>query len=165
MAIRNMVLEGDDTLRKKSREVTEFNEKLGQLLDDMVETMREHNGVGLAAVQVGVLRRVVVIDIGDEHGVYELINPEIVSSSGEQTGNEGCLSFPGEWGDVTRPMNVTVKALDRQGNPYTVEGEGLLARAFCHEIDHLDGILFIDHAEEVFREPEEPVRRHRRRRR
>lgn len=165
MAIRNIVVEGDETLRKKSREVTEFNEKLWQLLDDMAETMRASDGVGLAAVQVGILRRVVVIDVGDEHGLYELINPEIIASSGEQTGNEGCLSFPGEWGEVTRPMRVTVKAQDRNGSSYTVEGTELLARAFCHELDHLDGILFVDHAKEVYRDSDRPEhsRRHRRR--
>lgn len=162
MAKRNLVLEGDDTLRKHSREVTEYNEKLWQLLDDMTETMHANDGVGLAAVQVGVLRRVVVIDVGDEKGVYELINPEIVEVSGEQTGNEGCLSFPGEWGTVTRPMRVRVKAADRHGNERILEGEGLLARAFCHEVDHLDGILFVDHAKEVYREAERPKRRWRR---
>ena len=161
MAKRNIVLEGDDTLRKRSREVTEFGEKLGQLLDDMAETMRAAEGVGLAAVQVGVLRRVVIIDVGDEHGLYELINPEIVETSGEQTGFEGCLSFPEEWGTVTRPMKVKVRALDRHGKEYTAEGEGLLARAFCHEIDHLDGKLFVDMAEELHREEERPRRRRR----
>lgn len=142
MAKRNILIEGDETLRKKSREVTEYNEKLWQLLDDMAETMYAADGVGLAGVQVGILRRVVVIDVGDHR--YELINPEIVESSGSQTGSEGCLSFPDEFGEVTRPMYVKVRAFDRYGKEYTAEGEGLLARAFCHEIDHLDGVLFVD---------------------
>jgi len=142
MAKRNILIEGDETLRKKSREVTEYNEKLWQLLDDMAETMYAADGVGLAGVQVGILRRVVVIDVGDHR--YELINPEIIESSGSQTGSEGCLSFPDEFGEVTRPMYVKVRAFDRYGKEYTAEGEGLLARAFCHEIDHLDGVLFVD---------------------
>lgn len=160
MAKRKIVLTGDELLRKKSRPVTEFNEKLGQLLDDMAETMYAADGVGLAAVQVGVLRRVVVIDTGEAK--YELINPEILETSGEQTGPEGCLSFPDEWGEVTRPMHVKVKAFDRNGKEFIAEGEGLLARAFCHEIDHLEGVLFVDLA----KQPEEPqtVRPRKRRR-
>lgn len=160
MAIRNIVLEGDEILRKKSREVTEFNEKLWQLLDDMAETMYSADGVGLAAVQVGVLRRVVVIDVGDK--LYELINPEIVESSGSQTGLEGCLSSPDEYGEVERPMNVKVSALDRYGKQYFVEGTELLARALCHEIDHLNGILFKDLATEMV-EVEEVKQRKRKR--
>ncbi len=142
MAIRNVVKEGDDVLRKQARPVIEFNKRLHTLLDDMAETMYATNGVGLAANQVGVLRRVVVIDIGD--GLIELINPEIVEKSGHQEEVEGCLSSPGEYGITKRPMRVKVEAFDRFGNEVAYEGEDLLARAFCHEIDHLDGILFKD---------------------
>ena len=142
MAIRNVVKEGDDVLRKQARPVIEFNKHLHTLLDDMAETMYATNGVGLAANQVGVLRRVVVIDIGE--GLIELINPEIVEKSGHQEEVEGCLSSPGEYGITKRPMRVKVEAFDRFGNEVTYEGEDLLARAFCHEIDHLDGILFKD---------------------
>lgn len=159
MAKRSILTEKDETLRKKSRDVTEFNEKLWQLLDDMSETMYQADGVGLAAVQVGVLRKVVTIDTGDR--LYELINPVIISKSGSQTGAEGCLSSPEEYGLVTRPMVVTVKALDRNGKEYKVTGEGLLARALCHEIDHLQGVLFKDIATEML-EPEEPKKRSRR---
>lgn len=159
MAIRNIVLERDELLRKKSREVTEFNEKLWQLLDDMSETMYASDGVGLAAVQVGVLKKAVVIDTGDH--LYELINPEIIEQTGSQTGTEGCLSSPNEYAEVTRPMFVRVKALDRYGKPYEVEGVELLARAFCHEIDHLNGVLFKDLADEYYM-IEEPKSRRRR---
>ncbi|MBE6737234.1 MAG: peptide deformylase [Ruminococcus sp.] len=144
MAIRNVVKEGDDVLRKKARPVIEFNKRLHDLLDDMAETMYATNGVGLAANQVGILRRVVVIDIGE--GLIELVNPEIVKKSGNQQEVEGCLSSPGEYGITDRPMKVKVEAFDRFGNEVTYEGEGLLARAFCHELDHLDGILFKDNA-------------------
>ena len=140
MALRQIVKFGDDILRKKSRPVTNFDERLWTLLDDMTETMHSKDGAGLAAVQVGVLRRVVVIDVHDEHGVIELINPEIVSTEGTQTGNEGCLSAPNV---------VTVKAQDRSGKEFTITGSALLARAFCHETDHLDGILFIDHVKQA----------------
>ncbi len=142
MAIRNVVKEGDDVLRKQARPVIEFNKRLHILLDDMAETMYATNGVGLAANQVGVLRRVVVIDIGE--GLIELVNPEIVEKSGHQEEVEGCLSSPGEYGITKRPMRVKVEAFDRFGNEVTYEGEELLARAFCHEIDHLDGVLFKD---------------------
>lgn len=142
MAIRNVVKEGDDVLRKTARPVIEFNQRLHTLLDDMAETMYATNGVGLAANQVGVLRRVVVIDVGE--GLIELVNPEIVKKSGNQQEVEGCLSSPGEYGITSRPMRVTVEAFDRFGNPVSYEGEGLLARAFCHELDHLDGVLFKD---------------------
>lgn len=161
MATRKILFQTDEILRKSSREVTEFNEKLWQLLDDMAETMYSADGCGLAAVQVGILRRVVVIDAGDK--LYELLNPMVVDSSGEQSGPEGCLSSPEEYGMVTRPMNVTVKALDRSGKEIFVEGEGLLARALCHEIDHLNGVLFKDLATEML-EPDEPRRKTRRRR-
>ena len=156
MAKRKIVTSEDEILRKKSRPVTEFNEKLGQLLDDMTETLYAQNGAGLAAVQVGVLRRVVVIDVGGH--LYELVNPEMIETSGEQTGPEGCLSFPDQWGVVTRPMHVKVRAQDRYGKEFTAEGDELLARAFCHELDHLDGVLFVDIAEEM-EEEEKPRRR------
>ncbi len=142
MAIRNVVKEGDDVLRKTARPVTEFNARLHTLLDDMRDTMYEKNGVGLAGNQVGILRRVVVIDTGE--GLIELVNPEIVKYEGKQEEVEGCLSCPGEYGIVKRPMKVTVKAQDRFGAWKTYEGEGLLARAFCHELDHLDGKIFKD---------------------
>ncbi len=142
MAIRNVVKEGDNVLRKTARPVTDFNERLHTLLDDMADTMYEQNGCGLAGNQVGVLRRVVVIDTGE--GLIELVNPEIVKYSGKQEEVEGCLSCPGEYGIVKRPMNVTVKAQDRFGEWKTYEGEGLLARAFCHELDHLDGTIYKD---------------------
>lgn len=152
MALRNIVKEGDDILNKKCRPVTKFDKKLATLLEDMAETMRQANGVGLAAPQVGILRRVVVIDIGE--GLIELVNPQIIAFSGEQTGNEGCLSFPGQWGIVTRPDYVKVKAQDRHGEEFTVEGRELLARAFCHELDHLDGVVFKSVAEHMLT-PEE----------
>ncbi|MDO5124166.1 MAG: peptide deformylase [Eubacteriales bacterium] len=144
MAIRNVVKEGDDVLRKTARPVTDFGTRLHTLLDDMAETMYEQNGVGLAGNQVGVLRRVVVIDVGE--GLIELVNPEIVKYSGKQEEVEGCLSCPGEYGIVKRPMAVTVKAQDRFGEYRTYEGEGLLARCFCHELDHLDGVIYKDKA-------------------
>ena len=144
MALRNIVTVGDPVLTKKCRPVVKFDDRLAQLIDDMKETMRNANGVGLAAPQVGMLRRVVVIDVRDNHGVIELVNPEIVSTEGVQCGTEGCLSLPGEFRDIERPARVTVKAQDRFGKEFTITGEGMLARAFCHEIDHLDGVLFID---------------------
>ncbi len=142
MAIRNIVKNGDPVLRKVCRSVFNFDDKLATLLDDMIETMDYANGVGLAAPQVGILRRICVIDVGD--GPIELINPAIISEEGEQVGDEGCLSIPGQSGIVKRPMKVTVKAQDRNGNTFEITGEELLARAFCHEIDHLNGILYID---------------------
>ena len=132
MAIRTIVTEGDPILGKTCREVTAFDERLHTLLDDMLQTMRKHDGVGLAANQVGLLKRVVVIEV--DHKVYELINPEVLKTSGEQTGAEGCLSFPGQYGIVTRPNKVTVRALDRNGKPYKVTGEGLLARYCIQEL-------------------------------
>lgn len=140
MAIRNIVKDGDSILLKKCRPVEKFNEKLWVLLDDMAETMHAANGVGLAGPQVGLLRRVVVIDVGE--GVIELINPKIVAYSGEQDGPEGCLSFPGEYGMVKRPNYVKVRAQDRNGQDFEIDGRELLARAFCHELDHLDGVVF-----------------------
>ena len=142
MAIRNIREDGDPILRKKARPVTEFNERLFELLDDMAETMYDAPGVGLAGPQVGVLRRVVVMDVGD--GLLELINPEITKTEGEQTGEEGCLSLPGLCGLVKRPMSVIVKAQNREGKWCVYKGEELKARCFCHEIDHLDGILYKD---------------------
>lgn len=142
MAIREIRTKGDEILYKNCKPVKNFDERLNILLDDMYDTMTDHDGVGLAASQVGILKRVVVIDVGD--GKIELINPEIVEESGEQTGSEGCLSVPGVWGEVTRPNVVTIKAQDRNGKWFKATGEGLLARAFCHEIEHLDGKLFVD---------------------
>lgn len=144
MALREIVKFGEDVLRKKCRTVTAFDDKLAVLLDDLSETLQSADGVGLAAPQVGMLRRAVVIDIRDGKGTLELVNPEIVKADGAQLGDEGCLSAPGEWARVERPMRVTVKAFDRNGKEFTVNGEGLLARALCHEIDHLDGVLFTD---------------------
>lgn len=140
MAIRNIVKEGDEVLAKKARPVTEFNERLHTLLDDMADTMYESGGVGLAGNQVGTLRRVVVIDIGE--GLIELVNPEIIEKDGEQESVEGCLSCPGEYGITRRPYYVKVKAQDRFGEFFEIEGEELLAKAFCHEIDHLEGIIY-----------------------
>ena len=142
MALRQIVKIGEPVLRKKSKVVKEINDRLIDLLDDMADTMYEADGVGLAAPQVGILKRVVVVDIGD--GLIELINPEIIEAEGEYLANEGCLSVPGESGDVLRPYRVKVRALNRFGETIEIEGEELLARAFCHEIDHLDGILYVD---------------------
>lgn len=146
MAIREIRKEGDPILNKKCKEVKDFDNKLHILLDDMYETMKKAEGVGLAAPQVGILKRVVVIDIGE--GKIELINPQIVEKSGSQYGQEGCLSVPKVFGMVERPNVVTVKAQDRNGNNITIKGEELLARALCHETDHLEGILFREHVEE-----------------
>ncbi len=149
MAIRNIRVDDDPILRKKSRPVTEFNDRLFDLLDDMKETMYKSGGVGLAAVQVGVLRRVVVMDVSEDRNEFiELINPEITEVSDEQTGAEGCLSLPGWCGVVTRPNVVKVKAQNREGKWCLYKGEGLKARCFCHEIDHLDGILYKDKLDE-----------------
>ncbi len=145
MATRNIRYDGDEILRKKCKPVEKMTDRISQLIDDMFETMYEANGVGLAGPQVGILRRVVVIDVGDEQPLA-LINPVITEMSGEQTGDEGCLSLPGKFASVTRPMYVTCKALDRDMNEITIEAEGLLARAICHETDHLDGILYTDKA-------------------
>ena len=145
MAIRQIAQIGEPVLRKKAKTVEKFDEKLVALLEDMADTMYEADGVGLAAPQVSILKRVVVIDVGD--GLLELINPEIVEVNGEQVDGEGCLSVVGETGDVKRPYYVKVRAQDRNGNTFEVAGEELLARAFCHEIDHLEGILFVDKVE------------------
>ena len=146
MALRNIVKKSEEVLHKKCKTVEKFDEKLGILLDDMAETMYKAKGVGLAAPQVGILRRAVVIDVGD--GLVELINPEIVKKSGKQRGIEGCLSCPDEWGYVVRPMNVTVKAQDRTGNPIEIKATEFFARAVCHELDHLDGHLFVELVDE-----------------
>ena len=142
MALRNILTKEDQTLYKKCRPVTEFNARLHQLLDDMADTLIESNGVGLAAPQVGILRRFCVVDVGD--GLIELINPVITEKSGSQVGSEGCLSIPDRYEEVTRPMTVTVRAQNRKGENITITAEGFKARAFCHEIDHLDGVLYID---------------------
>lgn len=152
MALRNILTESEPTLHKVSRKVTRFDDRLHILIDDMVETLKSASGVGLAAPQVGVLRRVVVVDTGDE--VLELINPEIVEQSGEQTGLEGCLSVPGKYGIVTRPNFVKVRAQDREGNWYETEGEELIARAFCHELEHLDGHLYTEKMERFLTDEE-----------
>lgn len=143
MAVRNIITLGDETLRKKSRRIEKFDARTLTLLDDLAETLHStQDGVGLAAVQVGVLRRAVVVDVGE--GLVTLVNPEITASEGEQEVVEGCLSVPGRSGRLLRPEKVTVSALDRDGKPFEITGEGLLAKCLCHEIDHLDGILFID---------------------
>ena len=142
MAIRNILKNDDPALRKVCRPVTEFGERLWQLLDDMADTMHNAEGVGLAGPQVGVLRRVFVMDLGD--GVIEAVNPEIISTHGKQTGQEGCLSFPNQWDDVTRPKRVKFKAQDRNGKWFIMTGEDLMARCICHETDHLDGVVFLD---------------------
>ncbi len=144
MAIRNIRKDGDDILRKKSREVEEINDKIRILLKDMADTLYNANGAGLAAPQVGVLKRIVVIDAGT--GLLQLINPVLKSESGQQCVPEGCLSVPGIWGEVNRPAHVVVEALNPDGKKIVIEGEGLLAQALCHEIDHLEGILFKDKA-------------------
>lgn len=143
MAKLNIVKLGDDTLRKVCRPVDQITPRVLTLLDDMIETMRAANGVGLAAPQVGILRRIVVIEV-EEGQVIELINPKIVAFAGEQTEQEGCLSIPGRWGITRRPRHVTVQAMNRKGETFEISGSDLLARAFCHELDHLDGKLFID---------------------
>ena len=142
MALRKIVVEGDPVLKKKSRPVEKFDARLAELLDDMRQTLYSAEGVGLAAVQVGVLRRVVVDDVGD--GLLELVNPEIIEAEGEQRESEGCLSLPGEYGETIRPAVVKVKAQNREGKWCIYKGDGLKARCFCHEIDHLDGILFTE---------------------
>jgi len=148
MAIRNIREMGDPVLGKKCKEVTEMTPRIMELIDDMLETMYESNGVGLAAPQVGILKRIVVIDVnGDDMDAEPLImiNPKIIETSGEQTGQEGCLSVPGKSGEVTRPNYVKATALDIDMQPFEVEGEELLARAICHELDHLDGVLYVEH--------------------
>lgn len=142
MAIRNIVKLGDEILTKKCREVKKIDDRIICLIDDMIDTLKLSNGVGLAAPQVGILKRIAIVDTGDE--ILELINPEILYTEGEQTDAEGCLSYPGRYGLVTRPRIVKIKATDRNGNDYEYTGEDLTARAFCHEIDHLDGHFFTE---------------------
>lgn len=148
MAILNIITEEDPILRKKSREVTEITPRIIALLDDMTETLHKAQGAGLAAVQVGVLRRIALVEY-EEGNTIELINPEIIEINGEQTGLEGCLSLPGKWGVVTRPETVTVRAMNRKGEICTHTASGLGARAFCHEIEHMDGIIYTDRAERM----------------
>lgn len=147
MAIRSVRVQGDDMLTKKARPVKDITPAMHELLDDMLETLRAKDAVGLAAPQVGILRRIVVVEMDDEH--YEMINPEILEQTGEQLCNEACLSVPGKSGDVTRPFEITVRALDRHGQEYTVTVDEFMASAVCHEIDHLEGILFTDTATNV----------------
>lgn len=144
MAIRTIREEGDDILRKKSKNVELIDEKTLELIEDMKETLKKYNGVGLAAVQVGVLKRVVVIDTYEEGEQFVLINPEITKTKGEQTVEEGCLSFPNKFGKIVRPAEITVKALNEKGEKIKLVAKGLLAQAVCHEVDHLNGELFID---------------------
>lgn len=142
MALRQIRIQGDAILEKKCREITEVTPRILELIDDMLETMYDANGVGLAGPQVGVLKRICVIDIGE--GPIIMINPVIIASDGEQTGDEGCLSLPGKAGQVTRPNHVVIRAFDENMEEYEMEGEGLLARAFCHEIEHLDGHMYTE---------------------
>ncbi len=146
MALRNIRLNGDEILRKRSKEVTVIDDKIKRLLDDMADTMYEKDGVGLAAPQIGILKRLVVIDVDDEN-LYKMINPKIIKSSGKQVDQEGCLSVPDIKGTVTRPNKVTVQYTDENGEEITLDAEDLLARCICHELDHLDGVLFIDKME------------------
>lgn len=154
MAKLKIVKVGDDILRKRCRPVEEITPKTLRLLDDMAETMRAAQGVGLAAPQVGILRRIVVIEV-EEGNLIELINPKIIAYAGEQEGTEGCLSVPNKWGTVKRPMHVTVRALNRHGEEFEITGSEFLARAFCHELDHLDGKLYIDIATAIETVPAE----------
>ena len=154
MALRKIVVQGEDCLNKACRPVTEFNRRLHLLMDDLLDTLSEAGGAGLAAPQVGVLRRACVVMDDDTEEYIELINPSIIAQSGEQTGPEGCLSVPGKWGIVTRPNVVRIKAQDRDGNWFEAEGEGLTARAFCHEIEHLDGHMYTEHIDHFLTEEE-----------
>lgn len=144
MAIRQIRKEGDEILKKKSREVEEVDDKIRELLDDMVETMHKFNGVGLAAVQVGILKRAIVIDLYDDKGPMKLVNPVIVKEKGEQEVEEGCLSFPNKYAKMIRPEEVIVEALDENGKKVKIKAKELLAQALCHEIDHLNGITFVE---------------------
>lgn len=154
MAIRIIVKDPDPVLREQAKPVPKITPNIHKLLDDMADTMYDAEGVGLAAPQIGILKRVIIVDVGDDNGLIELINPEIVSKEGEQFGPEGCLSIPGLRGDVNRAMKVTIKGLDRDGNEIVITGSELLARAFQHEVDHLNGVLFTDLAKSVYREEE-----------
>ena len=153
MALREIIKKGDPVLEKHCHPVTRFDQKLWDLLDDMRETLAQANGLGLAAPQVGILRRVCVV-MNEDDEIIELVNPEIIATDGEQTGLEGCLSVPGKWGIVTRPNRVRVRAQDRDGDWFEAEAEGLTARAFCHEIEHLDGHLFVEHIDHFLTDEE-----------
>ena len=144
MAIRNLRYEGDEILKKKSRDVEEINEKILTLIDDMIETMHKYNGVGLAAVQVGILKRIIVIDLYDDNGPIAMINPVIIKTKGEVEVEEGCLSFPNKFAKVKRPEQVTADFIDREGNTIRVKAKDLLAQAICHEVEHLNGEVFVD---------------------
>ena len=149
MSLRTILTQGDPALAKTCRPVEKFDQKLHELLDDMKETLVQANGVGLAAPQIGILRRVVVV-MDAEDNMVELVNPQIIASAGEQTGLEGCLSVPGKYGVVTRPATATVRAQDRDGNFFDMSGEGIVARCFCHELEHLDGHLFVEHTDRLY---------------
>ncbi len=149
MSLRTILTQGDPALAKTCRPVEKFDQKLHELLDDMKETLVQANGVGLAAPQIGILRRVAVVMDEDENMV-ELVNPQIIASDGEQTGLEGCLSVPGKYGVVTRPATATVRAQDRNGEFFEMSGEGIVARCFCHELEHLDGHLFVEHTDRLY---------------
>ena len=153
MALRKILTDNDPALFKKCRPVTNFDQRLWDLIDDLKETLADANGAGLAAPQVGILRRVGIV-VDDQENMLELVNPEILSQEGEQTGFEGCLSVPGLWGRVTRPMKVKVRAQDRNGAFFEVEGEGITARCFCHETEHLDGHLFTEHTDRLYNNEE-----------
>lgn len=144
MAVRIVREEGDEILRKKSREVEQVDDRIRDLLDDMVDTMHKYNGVGLSAVQVGILKRLVVIDLYDDKGPIKLVNPVILKTKGEQEVEEGCLSFPNKYAKMIRPAEVVAEALDENGKKIKIKAKGLLAQAICHELDHLDGVLFVD---------------------
>ena len=154
MGLRKIVEQGEDCLTKVCRPVTDFNARLHILLDDMMETLQNAGGAGLAAPQVGILRRVCIVMEADSEEYIELVNPEIIRQEGEQTGLEGCLSIPGKWGMVTRPSYVRVRAQDRNGAWFEVEGEGLTARCFCHELEHLDGHMYTEHIDRFLTEEE-----------
>lgn len=149
MSLRTILTQGDPALAKPCRPVEKFDQKLHELLDDMKETLVQANGVGLAAPQIGILRRVVIV-MDDQENMVELVNPQIIASDGEQTGLEGCLSVPGKYGMVTRPASATVRAQDRHGNFFEMSGEGIVARCFCHELEHLDGHLFVEHTDRLY---------------
>jgi peptide deformylase len=154
VAIRIIVKEPDPVLREKAKPVPKITPNIHKLLDDMADTMYDAEGVGLAAPQIGILKRVIVVDVGDDNGLIEMINPEIVSAEGEQLGPEGCLSIPGLRGDVNRSLTITIKGLDRNGDELVITASEFLARAFQHEVDHLNGVLFTDLAKSVYREEE-----------
>ena len=151
MAIKIIVKDPDPVLREMCKPVAKINSNIHKLLNDMADTMYDAEGVGLAAPQIGILKRVIVMDVGDEHGLIELINPEVIEKEGEQFGPEGCLSIPGKTGDVRRAQRVKVKGLDRDGNEIVIEGTDLLARCILHEVDHLNGVLYTDLAEKMYR--------------